>query len=191
MTPFASTNHGFTLLEVLIALAIAGLAAVAVGAAVPAWTGRSRLERAAAEIDRVIERARDAALAGAVTTVRLEGRRVGSPELDLWAAVPAGITVRLVGVIGGAPTASGRAPVPTSGAGAAKAFATPAAAVSGASGDAGAERGAAGGSVSAGTIAFLPDGSSSGGLVEVSNGAATLSRRVSWLTGRIDHDPPR
>lgn len=28
--------------------------------------------------------------------MRLDGRRVGNPELDLWAALPAGIAVRLV-----------------------------------------------------------------------------------------------
>lgn len=75
--------RALTLLKVRIVLA--GLVAV------PALS-----ERAAAEVDRVIERAWDGALSGAVTTVRLEGRRFGSPEFNLWAVILAGITARLV-----------------------------------------------------------------------------------------------
>lgn len=39
------------------------------------------------------------------------------------------------------------------------------------------------------SIAFLSDGSSTGGVIELRSGALKTVRRVGWLTGRIDKGP--
>jgi general secretion pathway protein H len=155
--------HGFTLLEVLIALAILSLAAVGVGLAAPGLGARAALHRTAGEVDRLLMRARSEAIGGrGAVTVRFEAerRRLGIPALDLWRTVPAGIAVSLTGIAD---------PLSRQGAWG------------------GLDGVGLGGEASA--IVFLADGSSTGGRLTLDNGRETIVRRISWTTGRVDDGP--
>lgn len=154
-----SVRSGFTLLEVLVALAIVATAWAGIAAALPRIAGPTPSERAATEVEGMLRRAKEAAAVGrAPVSVELrDGRVLRAIGLGDRVDLPDDVVARMEGVSG------------WDGQGAGGAF--------GATGEA--------------AIVFLPDGSSSGGLVEVSSGSATLSRRVSWLTGRIDRDPSR
>lgn len=172
-----STRSGFTLLEVLVALAIVVTAWAGIAAVLPRLIGPSPAERAALAVEGVLRQAREAARNGqSPVTVRLQdgGRTVAAPSLGTRAALPSDIVARLEGVRGWR-----------------------------------AGTGGAFGANDEAAIVFLPDGSSSGGRVTLSDrtlaapeapAAANVpaptsaptsstpvaSVHVSWLTSRIE-----
>jgi prepilin-type N-terminal cleavage/methylation domain-containing protein len=161
-----STRSGFTLLEVLVALAIVVMAWAGVAVALPRLVATSSVERVAEDVEALLRRARTTALAGShAVVVRLveDGRILSVSALDERLELPGSLVVRLEGVAGWgglAARATLHGQPPNEGDGAA--------------------------------IVFLPDGSSSGGRVvlvdaeAVQNGQGARSVHVSWLTGRVE-----
>ena len=140
---------GFTLLEMLIALAILSLATIGVGYAAPGFQQRLELRQATARLDAMLIKARTEALGGAgAATIRFdpEKRALELPSQKIVYRLPAGVELSIVG-------------------------------------------GAFGDNPRAPSIAFLSDGSSTGGVIELRSGAFRSVRRIGWLTGRIDKDP--
>lgn len=92
---------GYTLLEMLVALVIAGLAAAAIGGSLSAWAGQRGYRTTLVKLDWMIGKARDAAVREH-RTVSLEltsGRRsLAIPQLDLTFVLPAEVEVILTGV---------------------------------------------------------------------------------------------
>jgi prepilin-type N-terminal cleavage/methylation domain-containing protein len=98
-----STRSGFTLLEILVALAIVVTAWAGIAAALPRLIGPSPAERAALAVEGVLRQAREAAHEGrSPVTVRLQdgGRTVAAPSLGARADLPSDIVARLEGVRG-------------------------------------------------------------------------------------------
>ena len=134
-------DAGFTLIEVLVVLAILGLVAGLVAVRGPSRSAALDLRAASGEVARAMRLARTQAIAGnAAVPVVLDpatsGYRVGDgPPRRL----PAGIGLSVIAVAG--------AGLPT--------------------------------------ISFAPDGSSSGGRVELAAGGRRVQVGVEWLTGRV------
>jgi prepilin-type N-terminal cleavage/methylation domain-containing protein len=160
------TRSGFTLLEVLVALAIVVMAWAGVAAALPRLVGASSAERVAEDVEALLRRARSTALAGShpvVVRITEDGRTLAVPALDERVELPSSVIVQLDGVAGwggSAARATALGQPPGQGSGAA--------------------------------IVFLPDGSSSGGRVILADAEAASDSRgprsvhVSWLTGRVE-----
>lgn len=142
-----NAEAGFTLLEVLIALAIAALAMTATALAIPSTQERRALREAAARLENLLVMARSQARRHAVTAfveLDLEARRVRSSTDPTWRALPREIALTVVS---------------------ARELGTPTRPM----------------------IAFLADGSSSGGEIALSAGAYQETLRIAWLTGALDH----
>jgi len=168
-----SVRSGFTLLEVLVALAIVATAWAGIAAALPRIFRPTAGERAAIEVEGVLRQAREAAAIGrAPVSVKLQdGRAIYAIGVGKRVDLPDDVAARMEGVSG------------WEGQGAHGAF----------------------GATDEAAIVFLPDGSSSGGRVTLSEhvevssaGAAgadtvaatrSISVNVSWLTGRIERWP--
>lgn len=168
-----SVRSGFTLLEVLVALALVATAWAGIAAALPRIAGPTPSEHAATQVEDMLRRAREAAAVGrAPVSVELrDGRVLRALGLVQRVDLPYDVVARMEGVGGW---------------------------------DRHGASGAFGETVEA-AIVFLPDGSSSGGRVtlservEVSPASAagtdkvpstrSISVNVSWLTGRIERRP--
>lgn len=96
-------RSGFTLLEVLVALAIVATAWTGVAVALPRLLAPPPTERAAADVEALLRRTGTVAAAGRVPlAVRLspDGRAVIAPAMGLRVELPASVSVRLEGVAG-------------------------------------------------------------------------------------------
>lgn len=132
---------GFTLIEVLVVLAIMGMVAGLVATRGPVRSAGLDLRAAAGEVARTLRLARTQAIAAnAAVPVLLDPAaglyRVGDRPAR---HVPAGVVLSVVAVVGAGPP----------------------------------------------TITFAPDGSSSGGRVELASGVRRMQVGVEWLTGRV------
>jgi len=144
--PTTADRQGFTLLEMMIVLAILSLASVLGGFALQPMRQRMELGQAAARLDALLRSARAEALrTGRTTMVHFDDRtrQLTVPSQGQTYTLTRSIAVSVTGAaIGTGPDRP--------------------------------------------TILFLGDGSSSGGVVELRSGALRATRRIGWLTGRID-----
>lgn len=142
---------GFTLLEMLVALAILSLATAGAGFALSALEPRIELRQATARLDELLFKARDAALSeGSSAVIRFDptSRVLEFVSRNISYRLPKGVELSIVG-------------------------------------------GAFGGDIARPSIAFLSDGSSTGGVVELRSGELRAIRRIGWLTGRIERGAGR
>lgn len=140
-----SAEAGFTLLEVLVVVAILGLTASIVGTALPNTRDRVLLSSAESAVEAVLVQA------------QAEARRLGEPrlvEFDL-----DGHRIRIDNSTGSTPLPD-RVEITVI---SAREF----------------------GSSRRPVIAFLPDGTSSGGEVTLVSNTLRSTRRIDWMTGRV------
>jgi general secretion pathway protein H len=147
--PHAGREAGFTLIEMIVVMAVLGLVAGLVLVRGPPRSAALEMRAAANAVAQTLRVARTRAImSNQRVTVALDPRaatlRIGAGTSR---GLPAGVTMS---VITAADLTSAQA---------------------GASAQAG--------------IAFLPDGSSSGGRVELATGARRMQVGVDWLTGRV------
>lgn len=138
---------GFTLIELMVVLAILGLLLALVPSSLSVVIPGQRLRAAAYRLADDFKDARArAVLSGAPTTVPIalveEGDRAGEDRVRL----PRGTTVRVENIMAGSVVGTTE------------------------------------------EMRFFPDGSASGGKVDLSAGGRTYSVSVDWLTGRVDVD---
>lgn len=144
LNPNVRGSAGFTLIEMIVVLAVLGLALALVASYGPPASGGLSLRGAASELAGGLREARAQAIAGGhpvglTIDLAQHGWRVGQGPVT---PLPEGIQVRVLTVVGEATGSVGR-------------------------------------------ILFLPDGSSTGGRIELSGANRQMQVGVDWLSGRV------
>ena len=150
-TPQVRSQGGFTLLEMLVVIALLGLVLGIVLQRGPVRSPAVELRAAAGEVARTLQQARGRAVATnqvVATRFDVQGHTYDT-DGGARRTLPATLSIRFTSVTPGAQT--GGLP----------------------------------------GIGFAPDGSSSGGLLVLAEGARVIEVTVDWLTGRIGVSPIR